>query len=217
MSPVIHTPEPYDIDMYQMSLMICTTEHYNIDSYQMNKSIWIKKVWWALDLPQTSRANPAQCYSTHQEKRDIHTRGLYDVDMYPLRTGICSMCLRYGCWCVRRHCHRTYKWWMSHGTHMNGSLHTYKWVMAHIWMSHGIHINESRLTYEWVMAHIWMGHDTHMNESRHAYDWVITHIYVHVYTYMWRMYRHMEHFLKSWQLMREERLLFPRLCPRLYL
>jgi len=27
------------------------------------------KAWWTLDLPQTSRANPVQCYSTHQEKR----------------------------------------------------------------------------------------------------------------------------------------------------
>ena len=33
-----------------------------------HKSIWINKAWWTLSLPQTSRANPAQCYSTHQEK-----------------------------------------------------------------------------------------------------------------------------------------------------
>ena len=31
-------------------------------------SIWINKAWWTLSLPQTSRANPAQCYSTHPEK-----------------------------------------------------------------------------------------------------------------------------------------------------
>jgi len=33
-----------------------------------HKSIWINKAWWTLSLPQTSRANPVQCYSTHQEK-----------------------------------------------------------------------------------------------------------------------------------------------------
>jgi len=27
------------------------------------------KAWWSLDLPQTSRANPVQCYSTHQDKQ----------------------------------------------------------------------------------------------------------------------------------------------------
>jgi len=26
------------------------------------------KAWWTLSLPQTSRANPVQCYSTHQKK-----------------------------------------------------------------------------------------------------------------------------------------------------
>jgi len=31
-------------------------------------SIWMNKAWWTLSLPQTSRANPVQCYSTHQEK-----------------------------------------------------------------------------------------------------------------------------------------------------
>jgi len=32
-----------------------------------NQSSWTK-ARWTLSLPQTSRANPAQCYSTHQEK-----------------------------------------------------------------------------------------------------------------------------------------------------
>jgi len=62
------------------------------------------------------------------------------------------------------------------------------WVMAHIWMSHGTHMNESWHTYEWVMAHIWMSHGTHTYESRcivtHSYvTWLIhmcamTHLYV---------------------------------------
>ena len=34
-------------------------------------------------------------------------------------------------------------------------------VMAHIWMSHGTHMNESWHTYEWVMAHVWRSHTTH--------------------------------------------------------
>jgi len=28
----------------------------------------LTNAWWTLSLPQTSRANPVQCYSTHQEK-----------------------------------------------------------------------------------------------------------------------------------------------------
>ena len=49
---------------------------------------------------------------------------------------------------------------MSHVTHMNGSCHTYEWVMLHIRMSH--------VTYEWVMPHIRISHETHTNESCHA-------------------------------------------------
>jgi len=51
---------------------------------------------------------------------------------------------------------------MSHVTHMNGSCHTYEWVMSHIWMSHVTHMNVSYHTYKWVMSHIWMSHVTHM-------------------------------------------------------
>ena len=36
--------------------------------FTTHKSIWIKQARGTLDLPQTSRANPVQCYSTHQEK-----------------------------------------------------------------------------------------------------------------------------------------------------
>ena len=98
--------------------------------------------------------------------------------------------------------------WMSHGTHMNESCHTYEWVMLHIWISHVTHMNESCRTYEWVMAHIWMSyvrtyewvmshiwvsHVTHMNESCHTYEWVLSHIWMsHVtrmnescHTYEW--------------------------------
>jgi len=51
---------------------------------------------------------------------------------------------------------------------MNGSWHTYEWIMSHIWMSHVTHMNESCRTYEWVMLHIWMRHVTHMSESCHT-------------------------------------------------
>jgi len=37
---------------------------------QYKKSIWIKQAREPLDLPETSRANPAQCYSTHQEMHE---------------------------------------------------------------------------------------------------------------------------------------------------
>jgi len=55
--------------------------------------------------------------------------------------------------------------WMSHVTHMNGSCHTYGWVMSHIWRSHFTHMNESCHTYKWVMSHIWVSHVTQMIES----------------------------------------------------
>jgi len=45
--------------------------------------------------------------------------------------------------------------WMSHGTHMIESCHTYGWVMSHIRMSHVTLIDESCHTYKWVMWHIW--------------------------------------------------------------
>jgi len=71
-----------------------------------------------------------------------------------------------------------YEWvmahiWMSLGTHMNESWHTYEWVlcewvMSHVWMSH-----DSCLMYEWVMTH---SHRTHMNESCLVYEWVRSHI-----------------------------------------
>ena len=85
---------------------------------------------------------------------------------------------------------------MSHDTHMNGSCHTYEWVMSHVWMSHVAHMNESCRTgcywmrygniyvyiicvcparfheswhsYEWVMSHVWMSHVTRMNEMSHV-------------------------------------------------
>jgi len=42
--------------------------------------------------------------------------------------------------------------------------------MAHIWMSHGTHMNESCHTYEWAMSHIWMSHATHMNNECDTYE-----------------------------------------------
>jgi len=50
----------------------------------------------------------------------------------------------------------------------------YGWVMAHMWMSHGTHMNESWHTYEWIVSPssryilysiLWMSHGTHVNES----------------------------------------------------
>jgi len=58
--------------------------------------------------------------------------------------------------------------WMSHGTHMKKSRHTYKWVMSHIWTSHVAH--------EFVMWHIWMRHVTYVNDSCRPYEYVMTHM-----------------------------------------
>ena len=46
------------------SLSIHTFSLWIIKSY-IYIYVWI--AWWTLSLPQTSRANPVQCYSTHQE------------------------------------------------------------------------------------------------------------------------------------------------------
>jgi len=66
---------------------------------------------------------------------------------------------------------------MRHVPHMNDSLHTYEWVMAHICMRHVTHMNTSRHTYEWgmaqyecVMSHSWISHVTHMNDKCIARD-----------------------------------------------
>ena len=67
---------------------------------------------------------------------------------------------------------------MSHVTHMNGSYHTYKWVMSHIWMSHVTRMNGSCHTW-WVMSHIWMSHVTHMHESCHTHESVTSPKWVH--------------------------------------
>jgi len=87
--------------------------------------------------------------------------------------------------------------WMSHGTHMDLTFHTYarvtsriwgfshlrllsfEWVMWHIRLSHVTHMNESCHTYGWVMSHTWMSHVTHMNESCHTYEWVMAPIILH--------------------------------------
>jgi len=63
--------------------------------------------------------------------------------------------------------------WISHGTHMHASLHTYKRVVLHTWMS-----VKSCYTYEWVMSHMWKSHGTCMNESYHTYEWVMSHIWM---------------------------------------
>ena len=52
-------------------------------------------------------------------------------------------------------------------------VQTHTWI-THIWMSHGTRMNESWHTYEWVMAHVWMSHGTRMNESWHTYEWVMS-------------------------------------------
>jgi len=66
--------------------------------------------------------------------------------------------------------------WMSRGTHMNESWHTYKWVTAHTWICKIFIMLCFR---SWVMAHTWMSHGTtHMNGSWHAYEWVLAHVYI---------------------------------------
>jgi len=66
--------------------------------------------------------------------------------------------------------------WLSHGTPMNETWHTYEWFMAHEWMIHCTHMNESWhrscthmneswRRYEWVMAQTSMSQGTHINES----------------------------------------------------
>ena len=60
---------------------------------------------------------------------------------------------------------------------VNGSCHTYEWVMSHIWIRHVTPKDEVCHTYEWVMSHIRMSHVTHMNESCHTCEWVMSHIW----------------------------------------
>jgi len=62
--PSIHT---------RASTRTSVLEHVMLDHQKQNKqtvhkSIWKKQAQGTLDLPQTSGANPVQCYSTHQEK-----------------------------------------------------------------------------------------------------------------------------------------------------
>jgi len=54
---------------------------------------------------------------------------------------------------MKKLCH-TYALKMSCSTHMNGSCHTYEWVMSHIWMGHVTHVNGSRHTHGWVLSAI---------------------------------------------------------------
>jgi len=38
-------------------------------------------------------------------------------------------------------------------------------LLSHVWMRYDTKMNGSCHTYEWVMSHVWMGHVTRMNES----------------------------------------------------
>jgi len=66
---------------------------------------------------------------------------------------------------------------MSHVPYMNGSCHTFEWVMSQ-------NMNESCPTYEWLMSHIrmshgtceWLSHGTHMNESCQTWMSYVTHM-----------------------------------------
>jgi len=88
-----------------------------------------------------------------------------------------------------------YHLWMSHGTHINESWQTYKWIMAHVQMSHGARTHESWHTYGrnsrapwWIQRHyLWMRHGTHM-KALHIYDWVMAHIWT----------RHCTHMIELW-------------------
>ena len=72
-------------------------------------------------------------------------------------------------------CH-TYEWVMSH---MNGSCHTYEWVMSH--MNGSCHIWKGHVTH---MAHVRMIYITHMNESFHTYEWVMSRMWMGHVTHM---------------------------------
>ena len=92
-------------------------------------------------------------------------------------------------------CHRC-KWvmshmWMSRITHVNGSCHTYAWVIAHVrkpchtceWVISHIcqrYVDKARTemsqhTHQRVMSHMCTNHGTHINESCHAHQSVISH------------------------------------------
>jgi len=66
--------------------------------------------------------------------------------------------------------------WMSHGTHLNESWHTFECAMSRNRCTHThicIYTRETQFSgdrhvYKWVMAHIWMSHGTHLNESWHT-------------------------------------------------
>ena len=60
--------------------------------------------------------------------------------------------------------------WMSHVTHMNGSCHTYEWVMSHIWMGHVTHMHESCHTYSWHTCNTLQHTATRCNTLQHIPD-----------------------------------------------
>jgi len=59
-----------------------------------NQSEWTK-ARWILSLPQTSRANPVQCYSTHQEKwcKYAYSNGLNWIDASINRSDSIDACM----------------------------------------------------------------------------------------------------------------------------
>ena len=81
---------------------------------------------------------------------------------------------------------RQFEWvtLLSHGTYMNGSRHTYDWVMSHIWVSQVTHMNELCHTYASVMSHVWMSHITRMNNSCHTSEWVMSHVWMRHVTHI---------------------------------
>jgi len=68
-------------------------------------------------------------------------------------------------------------------THMNGSSHTYEWIMSYIRMSH---VTRK----EWVMSHVWhriklrCRYVTRMNGSCHTYGWIMSYIRMSHVTHM---------------------------------
>jgi len=127
----------------------------------LHEILWMRKLGEHLDLPQTTRANPVQCYSTHRKKtrsqsqkkcvgvsEPVHaptgnttdTKNKRKRGRKEVTARKCAMIVFRSSSCTDWKL-GTYEWVMSH---MNESWH--------IWMSHG--------TYEWVMAH--------MNESWHS-------------------------------------------------
>ena len=71
---------------------------------------------------------------------------------------------------------------VTHGTHTNGSRHTYEWYEQGgpekllVWMSHVTHRSYERdVSHIWTcrVTRMWMSHVTYTNVSCHSYEWCV--------------------------------------------